>query len=70
MCAMKSSSLETWVGKLGSELISSQCKGKNIISDMIHCVYNLKTNQLFRTSAASPENETQTLIAMIMVDYI
>lgn len=61
MYAMKSSSLEMWIGKLGSELISSQCQGKNIISDMIRCVYHVKTNQLFRKSAANADNETQTL---------
>lgn len=60
--------LESWIRILDSVLTSSQYKDENI-SDMIHCVYNLKTNQLFRKSAANPDHEIQTLKAVITENY-
>ena len=56
--------------RLGSELTCSQCRDKYVITDVIHSVYNLKTKQLFRKSAAYSDNEIQTFIAMITENYI
>ena len=70
--AMNSSTLGDVNQKIrsGSELTCSQCRDKYVISDVIHSVYNLKTKQLFRKSAAYSDNEIQTFIAMITENYI
>lgn len=63
--------LEMWTRKSGCELTFSQCKAKTSSATcLIHCVHNLKTKQLFRESAAYPDNETQILTAVITENYI